>query len=159
MRGGTVHLLKGFDPEAVFKTIARERINFTLLVPTMIYVLLDHPALDKTDLSSLELLLYGASAMSPSRLVEGIERIGPVFSQLYGQTECYPVSVLRKTDHDPKTPELFTVLRFSDRRLRGQGARRQRQGSRDRRSRRDLRARAACDGANTGSGRNRPPKP
>jgi hypothetical protein len=38
--------------------------------------------LDKTDLSSLELLLYGASAMSPSRLVEGIERIGLVFSQL-----------------------------------------------------------------------------
>jgi len=54
----------------------------------MIYVMLDHPSLDKTDLSSLELLLYGASAMSPSRLVEGIERIGPVFSQLYGQTEA-----------------------------------------------------------------------
>jgi fatty-acyl-CoA synthase len=63
MRGGTVYMLKGFDPEAVLQTIARERINFTLLVPTMIYVLLDHPALDKTDLSSLELVLYGASAM------------------------------------------------------------------------------------------------
>ncbi len=112
MRGGTVHMLKGFDPEAVFSTIARERINFTLFVPTMIYVLLDHPALDKTDLSSLELLLYGASAMSPSRLVEGIERIGPVFSQLYGQTECYPVSVLRKADHDPRTPELFLSCGF-----------------------------------------------
>jgi fatty-acyl-CoA synthase len=112
MRGGTVHMLKGFDPDAVFKTIARERINFTLFVPTMIYVLLDHPALDKTDLSSLELLLYGASAMSPSRLVEGIERIGPVFSQLYGQTECYPVSVLRKADHDPRTPELFLSCGF-----------------------------------------------
>ena len=112
MRGGTVHMLKGFDPDAVFKTIERERINFTLFVPTMIYVLLDHPALDKTDLSSLELLLYGASAMSPSRLVEGIERIGPVFSQLYGQTECYPVSVLRKADHDPKTPELFLSCGF-----------------------------------------------
>src|SRR5205085_5752239 len=110
IRGGTVHMLKGFDPEAVFKTIARERINFTLFVPTMIYVMLDHPSLDKTDLSSLELLLYGASAMSPSRLVEGIERIGPVFSQLYGQTECYPVSVLRKADHDPKTPELFVSV-------------------------------------------------
>ncbi|CUU22058.1 Osuccinylbenzoic acidCoA ligase EC 62126 CDS [Bradyrhizobium sp.] len=106
MRGGTVHMLKGFDPEAVLATIARERINFTLFVPTMIYVLLDHPALSKTDLSSLELVLYGASAMSPSRLVEGIERIGPVFSQLYGQTECYPISVLRKADHDPvKTGE------------------------------------------------------
>ncbi|MBO4223522.1 AMP-binding protein [Bradyrhizobium neotropicale] len=112
MRGGTVHMLKGFDPEAVFKTIEREKINFTLFVPTMIYVLLDHPVLDKTDLSSLELLLYGASAMSPSRLVEGIERIGPVFSQLYGQTECYPVSVLRKADHDPKTPELLLSCGF-----------------------------------------------
>src|SRR5262245_1656119 len=112
MRGGTVHMLKGFDPEAVLSTIQRERINFTLLVPTMIYVLLDHPSLAKTDLSSLELLLYGASPMSPSRLVEGIERIGPVFSQLYGQTECYPVSVLRKADHDPKTPELFLSCGF-----------------------------------------------
>ncbi|WP_257167368.1 AMP-binding protein [Bradyrhizobium sp. SRS-191] len=112
MRGGTVHMLKGFDPEAVLKTIERERINFTLFVPTMIYVLLDHPALAKTDLSSLELVLYGASAMSPTRLVEGIERIGPVFSQLYGQTECYPVSVLRKADHDPKQPELFLSCGF-----------------------------------------------
>jgi fatty-acyl-CoA synthase len=112
MRGGTVHMLQGFDPDAVFRTIARERINFTLFVPTMIYVLLDHPALDKTDLSSLQLLLYGASAMSPSRLVEGIERIGPVFSQLYGQTECYPVSVLRKADHDAKLPELFLSCGF-----------------------------------------------
>jgi fatty-acyl-CoA synthase len=112
MRGGTVHMLKGFDPEAVFKTIERERINFTLLVPTMIYVMLDHPALDKTDLSSLQLLLYGASAMSPSRLVDGIARIGPVFSQLYGQTECYPVSVLRKADHDPKQPDLLLSCGF-----------------------------------------------
>ena len=112
MRGGTVHMLKGFDPEAVFKTIERKRINFTLFVPTMIYVLLDHPSMPKTDLSSLELLLYGASPMSPSRLVEGIQRIGPVFSQLYGQTECYPVSVLRKTDHDPKHPELFLSCGF-----------------------------------------------
>lgn len=112
MRGGTVYMQKGFDPEAVFKTIERERINFTLFVPTMIYVMLDQPALDRTDLSSLELLLYGASAMSPSRLVEGIERIGPVFSQLYGQTECYPVSVLRKADHDPRTPELFLSCGF-----------------------------------------------
>jgi fatty-acyl-CoA synthase len=112
LRGGTVHMLKGFDPEAVLQTIERERINFALFVPTMIYVLLDHPALDKTDLSSLELMLYGASAMSPSRLVEGIDRIGPVFSQLYGQTECYPVSVLRKADHDPRTPELFLSCGF-----------------------------------------------
>ena len=112
MRGGSVHLQKGFDPDTLLATIERERINFTLLVPTMIYVLLDHPRLDAADLSSLELLLYGASPMSPARLTEGLARIGPVFSQLYGQTECYPVSVLRKADHDAKRPELFESCGF-----------------------------------------------
>jgi fatty-acyl-CoA synthase len=101
-RGGTVHLQDGFDPGRVLATVARERITMTLAVPTMVYALLDHPELDRTDLSSLELLLYGASPMSPTRLAEGITRIGPVFSQLYGQTECYPISVLRRGEHaDP----------------------------------------------------------
>ncbi len=112
MRGGTIYLMKGFDPKATLETIAREKINMTLLVPTMIYVLLDHPDLDRTDLSSLELLLYGASPMSPARLEEGLRRIGPVFSQLYGQTECYPISVLRKADHDTGNPELFASCGF-----------------------------------------------
>jgi fatty-acyl-CoA synthase len=35
-----------------------------------------------------------------------------VFSQLYGQTECYPVSVLRKADHDARTPQLFLSCGF-----------------------------------------------
>jgi fatty-acyl-CoA synthase len=101
VRGGTVHLLSGFAPDRVLDAIARHRVNFTLLVPTMIYLLLDHPDLERTDLSSLELLLYGASPMSATRLLEGLKRIGPVFSQLYGQTECYPISVLRRAEHDP----------------------------------------------------------
>ena len=112
LRGGTVHLLERFDPDELLSTIAREKINFTLMVPTMIYGLLDHPALEKHDVSSLELLLYGAAAMSPGRLLEGIERIGPIFSQLYGQTECYPIAVLRKGDHDRTRPKLFEACGF-----------------------------------------------
>lgn len=108
LKGGTIRLLSGFSPGKVLDLIARERINLTLLVPTMIYTLLDDPALDKTDLSSLHTLLYGASPMSPTRLVEGLERIGPVFGQLYGQTEGYPVSFLRRDDHDARRPELFS---------------------------------------------------
>jgi fatty-acyl-CoA synthase len=104
-RGGTVHLQDGFDPGRVLAAVERERITMTLAVPTMIYALLDHPALGDTDLSSLELLLYGASPMSPTRLAEGIDRIGPVFSQLYGQTECYPISVLRRGEHADPTLE------------------------------------------------------
>jgi fatty-acyl-CoA synthase len=108
MRGGTVRLMAGFNPGRLLELVERERINCTLLVPTMIYTLLDHPALDRTDLSSLHTLLYGASPMSPTRLVEGLERIGPVFAQLYGQTEGYPVSFLKRGDHDAKQPELFS---------------------------------------------------
>lgn len=81
-------MMRGFDAGAWLETVARDRITLSLLVPTMIYAVLDHPALDSADLSSLETIMYGASPMSPTRLVEGIERIGPVFAQLYGQTEC-----------------------------------------------------------------------
>ena len=112
LRGGTIHLLPRFDPERILQTVAAERINFMLMVPTMIYGLLDHPALGRHDLGSLELLLYGASAMSPTRLLEGIERIGPVFSQLYGQTECYPIALMPRADHDPAHPERFSACGF-----------------------------------------------
>jgi fatty-acyl-CoA synthase len=110
--GGTVHLMTGFDPSRVLTAIARDRINFSLMVPTMIYALLDAPDLERSDLSSLELLLYGAAAMAPSRLEEGLRRIGPVFSQLYGQTECYPATVLRKADHCLTRPHLFHSCGF-----------------------------------------------
>ncbi|MDY7105075.1 MAG: AMP-binding protein [Actinomycetota bacterium] len=114
VRGGTVYLQNGFDPERVIHLIDEARITMTLLVPTMIYTLLDHEALDRSAagsgraLASLELLLYGASPMAPARLAEGLERIGPVFSQLYGQTECYPISVLAKEDHRTDRPDLYS---------------------------------------------------
>ena len=107
IRGGRVHFHHGFDPGRILHDIGVERISATLLVPTMIYMLLDQPELERADLSSLQLLLYGASPMSPSRPLEGLERIGPVFSQLYGQSECYPISVLRRADHDPANAEMF----------------------------------------------------
>lgn len=104
-RGGTIYLNDGFDAGHILKTIAQERITMSLMVPTMIYGLLDHPDLERADLTSLELLLYGASPMSPHRLREGFARIGPVFSQLYGQTECYPIAVLGRDDHADATLE------------------------------------------------------
>lgn len=107
MRGGSVHLLDGFTPDRVLSAIERERANFTLLVPTMIYAILDDPSMRTTDVSSLELLVYGGSPMSPERLREGLDRIGPVFSQLYGQAECYHACVLSRADHDLGRPELL----------------------------------------------------
>ena len=87
LSGGTVVLQRRFEPAAWLRAIASERANLSLLVPTMIYALLDRPDLDNADLSSLETVMYGASPISPTRLREAIERIGPVFCQLWGMTE------------------------------------------------------------------------
>jgi fatty-acyl-CoA synthase len=87
LSGGTVVLHRSFDPARWLATVAAERITLSLLVPTMIYAVLDHADLERTDLKSLETIMYGASPISPTRLAEGIRRIGPVFCQLYGQTE------------------------------------------------------------------------
>jgi len=101
LRGGSIVVLPGFDPERVLETIERNRITATMLVPTMLYVLLDHPKFATTDLSSLQTVYYGAAAMSPTRLQEAIRRLGPIFFQYYGQAECpMTITVLRKEDHD-----------------------------------------------------------
>ncbi len=107
LRGGSLYVLPYFDPALVLETIEKHRINATMLVPTMIYMLLDHPPdFDKRDLSSLQTLFYGASAMSPARLREGIERLGQVFFQFYGQSECgMTIAVLRKGEHLADDPE------------------------------------------------------
>jgi fatty-acyl-CoA synthase len=102
MKQGTILIQPAFDPVAVMQAIQEYRINCMLLVPTMIYKLLDHPRFSEFDLSSLETVFYGASAISPARLKEAIERIGPVFFQFYGQAEApMTITVLRKAEHDP----------------------------------------------------------
>jgi fatty-acyl-CoA synthase len=102
VKRGSMVVLSGFEPTAVLDAIQKHRITCILLVPTMIYALLDHPRLEDYDLSSLEIIYYGASAISPSRLKEGIEKLGPIFFQFYGQTES-PMSVatMRRNQHDP----------------------------------------------------------
>jgi fatty-acyl-CoA synthase len=101
LKNGTMLILPGFDPVAVMQAIQDHRINCVMLVPTMIYALLDHPRFGEFDLSSLETVFYGASAMSPVRLKEAIERIGPVFFQFYGQAEApMSITLMRKSEHD-----------------------------------------------------------
>lgn len=101
LKGGQMLVLPGFDPVQVLRAIQDYKINCVMLVPTMIYALLDCPQFDDFDLSSLETVFYGASAISPPRLKEAIERIGPVFMQFYGQAEApMAVSILRKREHD-----------------------------------------------------------
>lgn len=101
LKGGTMVIMPSFDPGEVLRVIQDYKITCTMLVPTMIYALLDHPDFDKYDLSSLETIFYGASLMSPTRLKEGIEKLGQVFFQFYGQAEAPMTAfILRRSEHD-----------------------------------------------------------
>ena len=100
IRGGTLHVLARFDPAEVLRTIEEQRITATMLVPSMLYALMDHPDSRTRDLSSLETVYYGASAINPVRLQEAIDRFGPIFAQYYGQSEApMVISYLAKGDH------------------------------------------------------------
>ncbi|EHR50705.1 acyl-CoA synthetase (AMP-forming)/AMP-acid ligase II [Saccharomonospora marina XMU15] len=101
IKGGSLVVLPRFDPAEVLRTIEEQRITATMLVPTMLYALLDHPDSRTRDLSSLETVYYGAAAINPVRLREAIERFGPIFAQYYGQSEApMAISYLGKDEHD-----------------------------------------------------------
>jgi fatty-acyl-CoA synthase len=54
----------------------------------------------------METIFYGASAMSPTRLTEGIRKWGPIFFQFYGQSEAPMVLThLKKAEHELDRPE------------------------------------------------------
>lgn len=100
IKGGSLFVLAKFDPAEVLRTIEEQRITATMLVPSMLYALLDHPDSRTRDLSSLETVYYGASAINPVRLKEAIDRFGPIFAQYYGQSEApMVISYLAKDDH------------------------------------------------------------
>jgi fatty-acyl-CoA synthase len=103
VKGGEMHVMAKFDPGEALRVIEEERITATFVVPAMLYALMDHPDSKTRDLSSLETVYYGASAINPVRLAEAIERFGKIFAQNYGQSEApMAISYLGKNDHDEK---------------------------------------------------------
>ncbi|AFC50843.1 acyl-CoA synthetase [Mycobacterium intracellulare MOTT-02] len=103
IKGGEMHVLPKFDPADVLKTIEEKRITATFLVPSMLYALMDHPDSHTRDLSSLQTVYYGASAINPVRLAEAIRRFGKIFAQNYGQSEApMAITYLAKNEHDEK---------------------------------------------------------
>jgi fatty-acyl-CoA synthase len=103
IKGGEMHVMAKFDPGAALAYIEEHKITATFVVPAMLYALMDHPDSKTRDLSSLETVYYGASAINPVRLAEAISRFGQIFAQNYGQSEApMAISYLGKKDHDEK---------------------------------------------------------
>jgi bile acid-coenzyme A ligase len=84
----TLFVMSHFDPATALAAIERHRIQFTVLVPTMMLRMMRDPACSAADLSSLEALLHSGASCPPHVKRFWIDRIGPshVFES-YGSTE------------------------------------------------------------------------
>ncbi len=105
LKGAEHWIERRFDPQLVLDRIDRQRITFTFMVPTMIYRVMDQIQGKSYDFRSLRTILYGAAPITVERLKAGLDIFGPVFTQLYGQSEAPNfIARLRKEDHstDPK---------------------------------------------------------
>ncbi|MBN2515901.1 MAG: long-chain-fatty-acid--CoA ligase [Deltaproteobacteria bacterium] len=122
LTGGAHASIKAFEPVAVFQAIEKFKCTTALLVPTMINMLNNHPDATKYDLSSLRLIVYGASPIAPDVLQKAIDLFQCDFCQLYGMTEAGPIlTVLQPEDHkvDPDNPESVKLLRSCGREVTG----------------------------------------
>ncbi len=101
-RGGCTITMNDRSMLTWCRTIEQEKVTGSLMVPSMLYRLLDAPEARKFDLSSLQFMYYGASPMIPARLKELRTRFGDIFVQAYGSSEhAGIVSCLSKADHKP----------------------------------------------------------
>lgn len=99
--GAGLVMLPEFRPGDALATMAGEGVTTTVLVPTMLSMLLNSPAVDDFDASALRLMIYGGSAMEPGLLCQAMERFDCQMHQQYGMTESGGQTILRPADHDP----------------------------------------------------------
>jgi fatty-acyl-CoA synthase len=97
--GGRIVIMHHPDIGEFLDLIELYRVTHTFLPPTVIYMLLDHPKLDRARLGSLQCFWYGAAPISASRLADALLRIGPM-AQLFGQTEApMMISMMAPDEH------------------------------------------------------------
>lgn len=101
LKGACVMIEQGFDTELVLDRIEHDRASYLFMVPTMIYRLLDAAAARPAfDASSLRAIIYGAAPITVDRLRQGLELFGPVFMQIFAQSEAPNfLTRLRRDDH------------------------------------------------------------
>jgi long-chain acyl-CoA synthetase len=101
LAGSSNAIVRAFTPDGVAQAIERYKVTHTLLVPTMVQMLVDHPSVDQHDLSSLRGILYGASPMNETVMERAMKKLPDVeFTQAYGMTELSPcATVLPWQDH------------------------------------------------------------
>ena len=111
--GATSVFVPMFDPPVVIDAIEQHQVDWTLMVPTMIAMVLNHPDFRPERLASLRDLVYGASPMSPALLDRLMLALPDAqLWQGYGMTECSSaLTFLTAGDHRAGGPRLRSAGR------------------------------------------------
>ncbi len=108
-------IMQAFEPAKFLQLLEQERVTHTLIVPAMVKMVLNHPDAKTTNVSSLEMIMYGASPM-PAATLEQCMTMWPHvrLAQAYGQTELAPIAtILPPEDHVPGSDFLRSAGRPS----------------------------------------------
>lgn len=99
--GGVSVFQPMFEPGQMMDLIEQYQVDWTVVVPTMLAMLLEHPDFRPERFASMVDLVYGASPMPPA-LLERVRQALPDVNlwQGYGMTECATlVTMLTGRDH------------------------------------------------------------
>jgi fatty-acyl-CoA synthase len=103
--GGTLVLRDGFEPQEVLRTIAGERITHLALVEPLLVELIDDPAFEHHDLSSLVAISHIGADAAPSLRRRLLQRAGEILAHPYGASEAGVVTVLAGPDYSLSRPD------------------------------------------------------
>ncbi len=100
LRGGSSLIVEGGTVDNLLAAIARHKVTVFTCVPTALTRIVNHPALERHDLSSLRLIGYGAEPIPRNTLEKALAKFGPVLEQNYGQTEAMMTcTLLQPAEH------------------------------------------------------------
>ena len=97
--GGTA-IVEPFSPLDCMESIEKHRASQLILAPAMLQMVMDHPDVNKFDMSSVISLAYGGAVISESVLRRAMSQWPSArFRQVYGMTEMFSASWLNPHDH------------------------------------------------------------
>lgn len=100
LAGCTHVFIPMFTPAGTIQAIQNYKTTHALLVPVMIQMIINDPTIKEADLSSLVYVLYGASPIAESVLIQAMNTLPNAdFAQGYGQTELAPLATMLSPDY------------------------------------------------------------
>jgi acyl-CoA synthetase (AMP-forming)/AMP-acid ligase II len=113
LTGGTVVVMRGFDPGSWLRQVSHRRVTNSAMVPLQFQRILEHPDFDTFDLSSIKSLMCCGSPLSADLKAEIMQRLNPRLIELYGLTEGL-ITVLEPEDAEGRLSSVGKPLPGTD---------------------------------------------